>query len=87
MAGISQQIDSRVSVKVAEYIKEGVTTVAEIRQLVKIFVKSDVFGSESQNNRRYYPGSRVICSLMYRKKKTLRKSRIDQECLIDKIEQ
>ena len=90
MAGISQQIDLRVSAKVAEYIKEGVTKVAEMRRLTKIFVKNDLCGSENlpdQNNRRFYPRSRVFRSLMYRTMKTLRKSMIDQECLIDKIEQ
>ena len=90
MAGISQQIDSRVSAKVAEYTKEGVAKVVEMRRLIKVFVKNDLFGSENlpdQNNRRFYPRSRVIRSLMYRTMKTSRKSMIDQECLIDEIEQ
>ena len=89
MAGISQQIDSRVSAKVAEYNEEGVTKVAEIRRLTKIFVKNDLYRSENipdQNNRRFYRKSRVIRLLMYHTMKTLRKSMIDQECHIDKIE-
>ena len=90
MAGISQKIDSRVSAKVAEYITEGVANAVEMRRLIKIFVKNDLFGSENlpdQNNRRFYPRSSVIRSLMYRTMKTLRKSMIDQVCVIDKIEQ
>ena len=58
MAGISQQIDSRVLAKDAQYIKEGVTRTAEMGQLIKIFVKIDLFGSENlpdQDNRRFYP--------------------------------
>ena len=61
-----------------------------MRQLIKIFVKNDLFGSENlpdQNNRRFYPRSRVILSLMYHTIKTLRKSMTGQECFIDKIEQ
>ena len=82
MAGISQQINSRVSAKVAEYIKVGVTQVVEMRQLIKIFAKNDLFGSENLPD----PRSRVIRSLMYRTMKTLRNSMIDQECLTDKTE-
>ena len=61
-----------------------------MRRLIKIFVKNDLFESEKlpdQNNRRFYPRSRIIRSLMYCTMKTLRKSMIDQECLIDKTEQ
>ena len=85
---MSQQIDSRLLAKVAEYIK-GVTKRAEMWRLIKIFVKYDLFGKENlpdQNNKRFYPRSRVFRSLMYRTMKTLRKSMIDQESLIDKIE-
>ena len=90
MAGISQQIDSRVSAKVTEYTNEGVTKVVELQRVIKIFVKNDLFGSENlpdQNNRRFYPRSSVIRSIMYRTMKTLRKSMIDEGCLIDKTEQ
>ena len=88
MAGISQQINSRVSAKVAEYIKEGVTKVVEMRRLIKIFVKNDLFGSENlpdQNNRRFYPRSRVILSLMYHTIKTLRKSMTVKSVLLIKL--
>ena len=88
MAGISQQIDSRVSAKVTEYTKEGVTKVVELQRVIKIFVKNDLFGSENrpdQNNRRFYPRSKVIRSIMYRTMITLRKSMIDQGVLLIKL--
>ena len=90
MAGISQQIDSRVSAEVAEYIKKRVKKEAEMRRLIKIFVKNGLLQSDNlqnQNKRHFYPRSRVIPSLIYRTIKSLRKSMINQECLIDKIEQ
>ena len=40
-----------------------------------------------QNNRRFYPRSKIIRAAMCRAIKTLTKSMIDQECLIAKIEQ
>ena len=90
MAIISQQIDSRVSITIDGYIKEGVTKVVEMQRLIEIFVKNDLFGCDNlpdQNNRRFYPRSLVIRSIIYRTTKTLKKSMINQECLIDKIEQ
>ena len=50
----------------------------------------DVFIQEEipyQNNRRFYPRSNVIHSVMCRTMKLLRKSVIDQECLMTKIVQ
>ena len=40
-----------------------------------------------QNNRCFYPRSKIIRAAMCRAMKTLTKSMIDQECLIAKIEQ
>ena len=56
----------------------------------EIFVKNDIFGGEElphQNIRRFYPRSNVIRSTMCCTMKSLRKSMIDQECLMVKIEQ
>ena len=75
MAVISQQIDSRVSIKIDGYIKEGVTKVVEMQRLIEIFVKNDLFGCDNlpdQNNRRFYPRSLVIHSIIYRTTKTLK---------------
>ena len=70
--------------KVLIIVKE----VAKMWQLIKIFVKNDLFGSENlpdQNNRRFYQRLWVICSFMYHTMKTLRKLIIDWDCLIDKL--
>lgn len=79
-----------MSTKIEEYVKEGVTKVVEMRRLNEIFVKNDIFGGEElpdQNIRRFYPRSNVIRSAMCCTIKSLRKSMIDQECLMAKIEQ
>ena len=61
-----------------------------MKRLLKIFIKNDIFDRKNlpdQNNRRFYARSKIIRAAMCRAMKTLRKSMIDQECLIAKIEQ
>ena len=61
-----------------------------MKRLHKIFIKNDIFDRKNlpdQNNRRFYARSKIIRAAMCRAMKTLRKSMIDQECLIAKIEQ
>ena len=61
-----------------------------MKRLLKIFVENDVFDRKNlpdQNNRRFYPRSKIIRAAMCWAMKTLRKSMTDEECLIAKIEQ
>ena len=61
-----------------------------MKRLLKIFIKNNIFDRKNlpdQNNRSFYPRSRIIRAAMCRAMKTLGKSMIDQECLIAKIEQ
>ena len=89
-AGNSQQIDPRISTKITDYVKEGVTKVVEMKRLLKIFIKNDIFDGKNirdQNNRCFYARPKIFRATMCRAMKTLRKSMIDQEGLIAKIEQ
>ena len=86
----AQNIDPRLSTKIVQYTKEGVTNVREMKRLLKIFVKNDLFSGQNlpdSNNRRYYPNSAIIRSHIDRAKAKLRHSMIDQECLLYKIEE
>ena len=61
-----------------------------MKRLLKIFIKNDIFDRKNlpdQNNRCFYPRSEIIHAAMCRAMKNLRKSMIDQECFIAKIEQ
>ena len=61
-----------------------------MKRLLKIFIKNDIFDRKNlpdQNNRCFYPRSKIIRAAMCRALKTLKKSLVDQECLIAKIEQ
>ena len=71
-------------------MKEGVGSVAEMRRHLKYVVKNDLFGEETvppKSNKRYFPRPKTIRNHMVRARRKLRRSLIDQECLIDKIRQ
>ena len=61
-----------------------------MKRLLKIFIKNDIFDGKNipdQNNRCFYARPKIFRAAMCRAMKTLRKSMIDQEGLIAKIEQ
>ena len=58
--------------------------------MLEIFIKSDIFDRKNlpdENNKRFYPRSKIIRAAMCSVMNTLRKSVIDQERLIAKIKQ
>ena len=66
-------IDPQISSKIDDYFKEGITSVREMRRLIKITV-AQMFGKEnlpSSNNRRYYPSLPIIRSKMDKSKRKL----------------
>ena len=52
-----------------------------MKRLHKVFIKNifDRKNPPDQNNRRFYPGSKILRAAMCKAMKTLRKSMIDQE--------
>ena len=85
---IAQNIDPRLSTKIVQYTKKGVTNVREIKRLLKIFVKNDLFSGKNlpdSNNRQFYPKYAIIRSHIDRAKAKLRHSLVDQECLLYNI--
>ena len=86
----AQNIDPRLSSKIVQYTKEGVTNVREMKRLLKIFVKNDLFSEQNlpaSNNLRFYPNPAIICSHIDRAKAKLRHSMIDEKCFLYKIGQ
>ncbi|XP_065067585.1 uncharacterized protein LOC135693125 [Rhopilema esculentum] len=79
-AGISQEIEPYLVQKIVMLVKQGVTTVNEMRR--QLFANADL---PSTTNRRYYPNTRIIRSHMVHAKRKQRYSMIDQECLVEKI--
>ena len=60
----------------------------EMKRHLNSFVKNEVFSSAAlpqKTNKRFYPRRKTIRSHMVESTRKLRHSKIDQECLIDKI--
>ncbi|XP_066932038.1 uncharacterized protein [Clytia hemisphaerica] len=86
---ISQSMDPEISSKIDMFVKEGITSVREMKRLIKLVV-ADMFGKENlppSNSRRFYPSIPIIRSKMDKSKQKLRYSMIDQECLQQKIDE
>ena len=86
----AQSINPRLSTKIVQYTKESVTKVREMKRLLIILVKNDLFSGQNlpdSNNRQFYPNSSIIRSHIDRTKAKLRHSMIDQECFLYKIEE
>ncbi|XP_065657884.1 uncharacterized protein LOC136082459 isoform X2 [Hydra vulgaris] len=84
---LSQKIDHRLSTKISEFVKQGVSNVCEMKRLLKIMV-SDMFGKKDlppSNNRRFYPRNNIIRTHIVIERQKLRFSNIDQDCLENKI--
>ncbi|XP_065066055.1 uncharacterized protein LOC135691970 [Rhopilema esculentum] len=89
-AGISQEIDQFLVKKIDLMVKEGVSSVNEMRRQLRITVTHELFGGvdiATLSNRRYFPRPRTIRSHMVHAKRRLRHSLIDQECLQEKVNQ
>ena len=83
-------MDSRLASEIEFYVKEGVTNVREMKRLVGIFVKNNLFaGTELPKNfkfnRRFNPKKNSIRSKMLRVIRENRSSNLDQVCLKRKI--
>lgn len=61
-----------------------------MRRHLKVIVKRELFQEESlppKTNKRYFPRPKTIRNHMVKATRKLRRSLIDQECLVDKIDQ
>ena len=81
-------VDSRVKDFIRQQVSEGITSVAEIRRQSIMFVKNQLFHSESlpsRLNRRFFPNRRDIANFVYRTRVACMHSHVDQENLQTKI--
>ena len=78
-AGISQEIDTRLSLKINEYVKE-MKNVQEMKRLLKLYVRNDLFNNRDLpdiRNRRHFPTISTIRAHMVSAKRKMRLSLID----------
>lgn len=88
VAGIIQNIDSRIITKIHQLVGEGVKNVKEMKKHIAIFVKNDLFRGKQQplkTNRRFNPSKNTIRNHMYKASVKLRFSKIDQANLEFKV--
>ena len=73
------------------YVKEGVTNRKEMKRLLKIYVKTEIFKDgvnlPEPSNKRFYPRSSTISNHIGHSRRKLSRSLIDQECLQHKIKE
>ena len=76
--------------KVDTYVREGVTDTREMKRLLKIIVKTEMFkGADilETSNKRFFARTSTIRNHITHTKRKLCHSRIDQDCLQEKIKQ
>ena len=77
-------------VKIDKYVREGVTDTREMKLLLKIIVKMEIFkGADipEPSNNRFFPRTSTIRNHVKHIKRKLCHSVIDQDCLQEKIKQ
>ena len=76
--------------KIDTFVREGVTGTREMKRLLKIIVKTEIFKNENlpePTNKRFFPRTVTIRNHVTHAKRKLCHSLIDQECLQEKIDQ
>ena len=89
-SGISQRIDHELVSKIDMYVKEGVNDTKEMKRLLKMHVKTEIFKNENlpePSNKRFYPRNATIRNHINHSRRKLCHSLIDQECLQHKIKE
>ncbi|XP_057304385.1 calcium-responsive transcription factor-like [Hydractinia symbiolongicarpus] len=89
-SGITQKIDSEIVSKIDMYVKEGVTDTKDMKRLLKIHVKKEMFKETKlpePSNKRFYPRNATIRNHVTHIRRKLCHSLIDQECLQKKIKE
>ena len=83
-----QPIDARLIKKTDQLVKDGVKNVNEMKRHLTFCIKNDIFSGVElppKTNRRFYSRKKTIRSHMIESTKKLNYSKIEQECLVQKI--
>ncbi|XP_047132481.1 calcium-responsive transcription factor-like [Hydra vulgaris] len=84
-AGINQSISDDLIVKIGDLVKKGVNTISEMRRHLEFFVHGEITSDKPQKtNKRFFPMDKTIRNRMLNARRKLRRSMIDQECLLEK---
>ena len=88
IAGFSQRVNDKVSVKIAELVAEGITEIHDVQKLLRHYVLHDLCKDRHPdlNDRAYFPIENDIKNHIYMAKRALQLSCLDQENLRLKID-
>ena len=89
-AGMSQQIDKRIVLKIHQMVGEGVKQVREMQRHIRIFVKMKLFRNQElplTTSWRYFPKMSDLRNDMYRASIKLKFSKLDQKNLEEKVKE
>ena len=77
--GMSQRVHPKISQKMEDLVKEGITDVQEVKRTLRFFVKTDMRENlPSENNRAYYPTNTDIRNHIDAAKTAIQLSKFDQ---------
>lgn len=89
--GFAQRIHPEITQQINEMVLQGITDTNEIKRALKLYVKTNLskqFGVQPiETDRSFYPTPRDIQNHIYKSKKQLELSKLDQENLKLKIEE
>ena len=83
-----QPTEARLIKKIDELVRDGVKNVNEMKPLLTFYIKNDILSGvelHPKTNRWFYPWKKMIRSHMIESTEKLRHSKIDQDCLVQKI--
>ena len=79
VGGMSQRVHPKISQKIEDLVKEGITDVQEVKRTLRFFVKTDMRENlPSENNRAYYPTNTDIRNHIDAAKTAIQLSKFDQ---------
>ena len=87
---MAQRVNTQVAAKISELVAEGLTDPYEVRKALRYYVSSVICANSSSpdtDDRAYYPTIRDLRNHIYKAKKSLELSKLDQENLRLKIEE
>ena len=76
---MSQRVHPKISQKIEDLVKEGITDIQEVKRTLHFFVKTDMRENlPSKNNRAYYPTNSDIRNHIDAAKTAIQLSKFDQ---------
>ena len=84
---MTQRVNPHIAARISELVSEGMTDPYEVSKALKHYVTTVLCASSNNPDPAYYPTIRDLHNHIYKAKKTLELSKLDQQNLKLKIEE